>query len=211
MTQSGPPGLSGPPGGSVFGPFIGPSQVRSAVQNTLTRWAPTYVAEAGRRVGRTLLNFDEWLNEPGISPVGGDQAPRYSVYCPGTLGEPRYNGDGTIDVLWDCQVNLWQWGLDYQSTEDTLGWYMTALVMALLQHPSLGGFAESLTWRGVRYEPVQETSFHTWGRGVALFGARVVKVLDAYAGPSVVPSPDPTVAPPADPTVTGSTVAVTHG
>lgn len=207
---TGPPGLSGPPGGSVFGPFIGPSQVRDAAQATLTLWAPTYVAEAARRVGADLAGFNDWLNEAGISPVGGDARPRYSVYCPGTLGEPRKEGDGTYRAVWDVQVNLWLYGADWQTTEDTLGWYMTALVMALLQHPSMGGFAEGIAWRGVRYEPVEERALHTWGRGVALFAASVRQVLDAHAGPATVPAPDPTVAPPPDPTVTGAGITVTH-
>jgi hypothetical protein len=188
-----PPGL-GPPTPAAFGPFIGPSQVRDAVQTTVALWAPTYVAEAGRRVEQTLIGFDEWANDAGISPVGGDQAPRWSVYCPGTLGEPHRDGDGTFRVYWDVQVNVWLYGTDWQTTEDTLGWYLTALRMALMQHPSLGGFAEQLAWRGERYEPVQETSFHTWGRGVLLVAPEVDDVFNAYAGPSTVPA-DPTAAP----------------
>lgn len=205
--MTGPPGLSGPPGNDMFGPWIGPAQVRNAVLSTITLWAPTYLAEASRQLGQALVAFDDWQNDADISPVGGDQAPRYTVYCPGTLDTPRRDGDGTYSVMWDVQVNVWLYGTDWQTTEDQLGWYMTALMQALLQHPSLGGFARALQWRGVRYAPVHEAAFHTWGRGILLLGAQVEDALDAYAGPSTVPTPDPTVLPPPDPTMTHSSVS----
>jgi hypothetical protein len=195
----------------VFGPWIGPAQVRQAVQATLEKWAPTYVAEAARRVGvidPPLVGFNEWENDADISPVGGDQAPRWTVYCPGTLDVPRRDGDGTYACLWDVQVNLWLWGTSWQDTEDRLGWYMTALMQALLQHPSLGGFAQSLYWRGVSYRPVDQNAFHTWGRGTLLLGAFVENILDAYAGPATVPTPDPTVEPPVPPTVEHTATSV---
>lgn len=204
----GPPGLSGPTVGP-FGPFIGPSQVRDAAKATISLWAPTYVAEAARRTATTLLPFNDWLNEAVISPTGGDTAPRWTVYCPGSLSTPHRDGDGTYRVVWDVQVNLWAYGLDWESTEDTLGWYLAALRMALLQHPSLGGFSEATFWRGERYEPIQETAFHTWGRAVLLLATEVDNVMDAYAGPSTPPV-DPSVEPPSAPTATASQVTVTH-
>lgn len=198
---------------SPLGPFVGPAQVRGAVLATLAKWAPYYVQEAIRQTTALDLNpvmaqFVDWRNEPAISTVNPTQAPRYVVSCPGTLTQPRRKGDGTFLTDWDVAVDLWIWGTDYQSTEDRLGYYLIALREALIQHPSLGGFAQSTWWRGDRYrQAAPPTGMHTWGQGTLSLGVKVDGGMAAFNGPATPPS-DPTTPPVAPPAVTSEHITI---
>jgi len=198
---------------SPWGPFVGPAHVRDAVEATLNLWAATYVGEAvrqtvGRNLNPPLTSFEDWVNEPGITGLNPTMAPRYVVAVPGTVGDPQRHGDGTYRAIWQVLVNVWMWGPDYQTTEDYLGYYLVALRMALCQHPSLGGFAESTHWAGERYaQAAPPTAFHTWGHGVLTVLVTVDGVLNAYAGPSTVPA-NPATPPVPPPAVTSEHVTV---
>jgi hypothetical protein len=182
----------------------------------MRRWAPFYVAEAGRQAAalpRTPLvdslgqpveqseplpGFVDFVNEPLISPETAGAKPRYVVAVPRTIGEPRRKGDGTYIATWDVQVAIWMWGGNYQDTQDRLGFYVIAVRQLMLQHPSLGGFAQTTTWRGEQYTEIASTSFRTWGQAAVQFAVEVDGVVNAFAGPAEPPA-DPT-APPAAPT-----------
>jgi len=198
---------------SPLGPFIGPTHVRQAVKATLDRWAPFYVAEAIRQVGADpaeMPGFTDFVNQPLTSVVTHEEAPRYVVVVPGTLAPPERRGNGTYRAVWDVRIELWMWGADYQQTEDKLSNYLTALRQLLLQQASLGGFAESTTWRAERYAQVQggDTTYRTWGQAVLQVAVSVDGVVDAFAGPAVPPD-DPTAPPRAAPAVTSTHVTVT--
>jgi hypothetical protein len=195
---------------SPLGPFVGPPQVRQAVLATLATWAPFYVAEAIRQTGAELPGFTDFVNEPLDSPTTVEEAPRYIVAVPGTIGgsPPMRKGDGKYIATWDVQIALWLWGADYQETEDHLGYYVTAIRQLMLQQPSLGGFAMSTTWRAERYQEVATTAFRTLGQAIVQFAVQVDGVVDAFAGPASPPV-DPTAPPPAAPAVTSTSVQVT--
>lgn len=197
-----------------LGKFMGPADVRRAVRDTLAVWAPTYLAEAQRRTaGLNLLDplvssFDEWVNQPGIEVVNPGQVPRYVVTVPGSIGTPRRAGDGSYRAIWRVVVDIWLYGPDYQTTEDLLGWYVTALRELLVQHGSLGGFAETTQWVSEQYGPAAPpTAFHSWGRASLTMAVSVDGMMSAYAGPGVPPA-DPTVVPVGVPAVTGTNINV---
>lgn len=200
---------------SPWGPFIGPSHVRDAIEKTLNLWAPTYIGEAVRQTAALNLNpplasFEDWTNEPGITGVNPTMAPRYVVQVPGTIGTPERHGDGTYRAAWQVQVNVWMWGPDYQTTEDYLGYYLIAVRNAICQHPSLGGFAESTQWAGERYQQAAPpTAFHVWGHGVLTLVVHVDGVLSVYAGPTAVPT-NPATPPVAPPAVTSERITITN-
>jgi hypothetical protein len=192
---------------SVLGPFVGPTHVRRAVLDTLATWAPLYIAEANRQTTLELPGFKDWVNEPLLSPETVGEAPRYIVAVPGTLGQPYRKGDGTYIATWDVQVAIWMWGGDYQSTQDNLGHYTTAIRQLLLQQPSLGGFAKSTDWRGERYAEVAATTFRTWGQAIGQFGVQVDGVINDFAGLPAVPG-DPTAEPRPVPTVQNTQINI---
>jgi hypothetical protein len=197
--------------GSPWGPFLGPAQVRQAVKATLDKWATTYVHEAIRQVGTLdppLQAFEDWINEPGITAMNPGMSPRYIVAVPGTSGIPRRAGNGSYRGSWVVTVTLWLYGTDYQTTEDYLGYYLTALREALVQNGTLGGVAESTEWESDRYAPAgAPTAFHSWGVATLNFVVTIDGMLNAFTGPIAVPA-DPTAAPVANPAYTSSTITI---
>lgn len=198
---------------SPLGPFIGPAEVRDAVLSTLNAWAPYYVQEAIRQkaslnLNPPLSNFTDWVNEPGIAPVVPNQAPRYVVSVPGTIGTPRRAGDGTYLADWTAKVDLWMWGADYQSCEDRMGWYLVALREALIQHGSLGGFARKTWWISDAYrQAAPPTGFHTWGQATLTLGVKVDGVLAEFNGPATPPA-NPATPPVTPPAITSEHITV---
>lgn len=191
--------MTAPPGPtSTLGPFLGAPHVRQAVLATLAAWGPLYVAEASRQSGFDLPGFKDFVNEPLMSPETVGERPRYVVAVPRTMGVPERHGTGKYRATWDAQIALWMWGGDYQETQDKLGIYAIAVRQLMLQHPSLGGFAQNTSWRGDAYLEVSATSFRTWGQATVQFAVAVESVVDAYAGPATPPV-DPTAAVPAAP------------
>lgn len=180
---------------------------------TLDEWASTYLNEAMRQVGTlnpSLQPFEDWVNEPGISAVSSDMSPRYIVAVPGTSGPPRRAGDGSYRASWVVTVSIWLYGPDYQTTEDYLGYYLTALREAVMQHGGLGSLGATTEWAGDRYAPAGAPSaFHSWGVATLNFVVTVDGMLNAYNGPVLVPT-DPTLAPTANPVYSTSTVTVTE-
>lgn len=180
---------------------------------TLHTWSPTYIGEAIRQTASlglnpALQNFEDWVNEPGIVAVNPSMAPRFVVHVPGTVGTPERHGDGTYRATWIVEISLWLWGTDYQTTEDYLGYYVTALREAVLQHPSLGGFAETSKWVSEKYKQIASpTAYHTWAQSILTIHCTVDGALNAYTGPVAVPA-DPSVAPVPRPPWTTSTINV---
>jgi hypothetical protein len=188
----------------VFGPLVSTGDVRDAVKSTLQLWTPGYIAEIAERKAITLPPFEDWTVRPEYRSLPTTAAPACMVTCPGTLKQPERQGGGEYIAYFGVQVSVVVWGADWEPTEDTTGYYSTAVVASLLQHPSLGDFAEGVEWLGTRYGEVEHSSTRTLGAAQINFSVAVNNVVNASAGPA-----SPTAPGPLPPTVESASVTVT--
>jgi hypothetical protein len=106
------------------------------------------------------------------------------VTCPGTIRAPSRDGEGVYRVHFGVQVSVVVWGDDWEPTEDKTGYYSSAVIAALLQHPTLTGLSSSVLWLGSRYGEVEHSSTRTLGAEQINFDVEVGSVVNSYAGPA---------------------------
>ena len=187
-TSSAGSGTNAMANASSFGPFGGGWSVRAAIVSTLGLWAPTYVAEASRQTGLSLISFESWRLEPTNRSRPATTTPAYVVSCRSVLGKPTRKGTGFYSVEWTAQVGVYVYGRSWDETEDLAWIYIAALRNALLQHPSLGGIAASTWWLSESYREIEPQSLRTEGMALLSVGVRVDDVLGAYSGPATPPA-----------------------
>lgn len=201
-----------------LGPILGADDVRDAVNTTIGTWAPYYLSVLGARLAAAgliggpsqlpdpLPPFGQWTNELNYRNVGVGYSPAYEVTCPGTVGKPALKGT-TVTVVYACAVRVQVFGTDWQTTADATSWYEKAVRAALLQHRSLGGFAQATAWQGTAYHEVDHSSTRTEGVATLRFDVTVLDTLDVSRGPASLPAP-PWSPPPTDPTATTTVLEV---
>jgi hypothetical protein len=203
-----------------LGPNLGADDVADAVVATLDEWTPFYVAmisgrvtAAGKIGGRSqpttpLAPFGHWINEDEYRNVGTGRPAGYEVRVPATVGEPRRKGSGLYVATWRVQVNVQYWGTDWQESRDGTSWYEKATRWSILQHRSLGGFANSTTWKGTSFQRGGHSSSRTEGIAVIGFDVEVLDSINDTRGPATVPAPP--LVPDQDPTVATTSVTLTN-
>lgn len=202
----------------ALGPIVGADDVADAVVATLKEWSPYYVAMVSGRVqgadkigGRSqpsapIEQFSKWISEDEYRNVGSGRPASYEVRVPATVGVPERKGTGLYIATWRTQVTVQYWGTDWQEARDGTSWYEKVVRWSLLQHKSLGGFAQSTKWIGSSYARGGHTSSRTEGQCVMGFDVKVFDVVDDTRGPKVVPVP--AVVPDQDPTVESTVVTL---
>jgi hypothetical protein len=173
----------------------------------------TYLAELERLQGYdvgsierphgivTSSEFDKWPE---------DSLPIYLVLCVGLAGQPMRNGDSSWEARWGVGV-----GAVVSDVDPVLGSSLASRKLAqahaaairatLLQHKSLGGFAENVVWVDETYGDLPFDDQRTLGAGRVTFEVIVTSTVREHAGPRA-PLPTPTTEPPSDPLVTAATV-----
>jgi hypothetical protein len=192
---------------TIFGRIVTGSHVEDAAEATLRLWIPTYIAEIERQTGRdagTLPTPRSWslVSEFGLDPE--DQFPAIVIESPGLVESPGRDGRGTYRAAWDLRIGVVVAARDERATRRLSTTYAAAIQAALLQHPSLGGFAADTSWLDTRYTPIADDAGRTLAAGRTYFRVDVDDVVTAKAGPAV-PNVDPLD--PYDPT-TAETVVV---
>lgn len=184
--------------GNVFGPIVTGKHVRTAMRAHLQAWLPSYVAEVGREDGR--LGSDLPLPRSYVSAldlVNGkfteDQMPSCVIVAPGLITEPVKRG-GAFITTWAVSVGCVVSGQDRENTFDLSELYAAAVRAAVLQHPSLGGFATAIDWLGERYDDIPNEMQRTLAAGTVQFSVEVQDALRLGYGPDAPladPVPDP--------------------
>lgn len=204
----------------ALGPLIGADDVAEAVEATIELWSPFYIgAISGRLVdaakigGRSqpaapLKPFGKWRNESEFRTIGTGEPAAYQVRVPATVGDPHLKGNGLYVVTWRAQVSVQFFGTNWREARDGTSWYEKAVRACVLQHRSLGGFANGTFWRGAQYAGIEHSSSRTEGQAVLGFDVEVLSVTDVFRGPKEVPVP--ALVPEQDPTVETTSVTVTN-
>lgn len=181
----------------MYGRLVTAEDVELAAIDTLRTWMPSYLREAERRTDRepnalpdirnysTVNEFQKWPEE---------QLPVAIFISPGTTGKPKMEGDGTYRTSWVLGLALVVSARDRTATNELAKLYGAYARAALLQHQSLGGFAEGLMWEAERYDSVRQEDTRTIAAANILFQVEVRKTVDERAGLAAPPD-DPTVDP----------------
>lgn len=176
-----------------FGAIISGADVREAVVDTIKLWQATYLAEIERQTARlpaslplirsftAATEFDHWPE---------DQLPGAVVVAPGLADQPRRSGDGRLEGTWVVGVAVVTSGQDRTGSITLCELYVAAVRAMLLQHPSLGGFAESTQWVDERYDDLADDA-RTMAAGTLQLLVTVPNILDLKKGPADVPPDDP--------------------
>lgn len=183
---------------NIFGPIVTGKQVRIAMRSHLKKWIPTYLAEVGRgdgRLGAALPVPRSYVS--ALDLVDGkfteDQMPSCVIVAPGMIEEPMRRG-GLYICVWAVSVGFVVGGQDRENTFDLSELYAAAGRSAVLQHPSLGGFATATDWIGERYDDIPNEMQRTLAAGTVQFGVEVQGALMPGEGPDQ-PLADPVTDP----------------
>lgn len=179
--------------------------------NHLGTWMPTYIAEVERQSSldpRSLPAIRSFTTRNEFTKWPEDQLPAVVVVSPGAAGEGiRKEGDGRYRVRWVVGVAVVASARDQATTNRLAKLYIAAARAAILQHASLGGFAEGVEWEDERYNDLPPAQERTLSAAQDIFTVEVRDVLTAGSGP-VDPVEDPYDVPEAWPSVEAVTITV---
>lgn len=183
---------------NVFGKIITGRAVRFAMKEHLKLWFPTYLAEVARIEG-----FDPALVQPFRSFVSAldmpegkyeeHQMPCCVIVAPGLLQEPEKRG-GAMIATWGVSVGCVVSGQNRENTFTLSELYAAAVRAAVVQNPSLGGFATAVDWLGERYDDIPNDMLRTLAAGSVQFAVDVYSAITPSGGPEE-PLSDPTLDP----------------
>lgn len=205
---------------TIFDRILTTDQVEAQAIGVLKAWIPTYLAELERQTSRepgslpvprawtTATSFDKWPE---------DQLPAVLVISPGILDPPDAEGNGSYRVRFSLGIGVIVSAATMEQTAALAKTYIAALRAIMIQRPSLGGFAEGVTWLDENYDDIPFDDFRSLGAGQAIFAVEVRNVTSRNAGPltpddggdgETIPTP-PQVEPyPEWPLVTDADVAI---
>lgn len=175
---------------SIFGAIKDGTHVESAMLEHLELWQLTYLAEVERQNGLeprflpairsfvVVKEFDRWPE---------DQLPACLVLSPGLAEPPIAEGDGTMRSKWILGIGLVCSAPTREDTNRLAKWYTSAMRAAILQHPSLGGFAEGVEWRSETFSDIPSAGQRTMSSGQAVFFVEVRDTVNRLGGPTSPP------------------------
>lgn len=174
---------------SLFGPIIHAGMVEDAAAATLKLWLPTYLREIERQHDRAQLALPDpksWLvysqaDRPEDWPEAG--LPAILLMCPGLKAAPEREGAGTYRARWDLQAGAVVSASRPSQTRQLAQLYGAAIRAAILQRPSLGGFAQAVTWTDEANGDMSPVDSRSLGYTSVAFTVDVTDAVDAMGGP----------------------------
>lgn len=197
---------------AIFGPLVTGTDLEDAVVATLKLWVAEYLAWAERATGRaqgSLPSPRAWVTSATAERWPEETPPCVLVLSTGTTEAPIMEGDGSYRAKYDLGVAIVTSANTEGATLELAKLYTAVFERILLQHRSLGGFANAVEWQGDSWDkmPANPKRRRHLAYGSAEFMVEVSDVLNARTGPAV-PRVDPTPAEPDDPTITQATVVL---
>lgn len=193
-------------GASQFGPIITRLDVEAAVVAHLQAWSLTYIAEVERQQELDAESLPPIRNYTtvgsGIEKWPEDQLPMLLIMSTGLAEPPKREGRGLYRASWNCGIAAITAGGGADpadSAKRTAGYYQGAVRAAMLQHPSLGGFAAGVTWVDERYDELPVEQSRSMAAASGFFRIEVEGVADSTGGVATVPD-NPYDSPPDLPT-----------
>lgn len=183
---------------NVFGKITTGKAVRSAMKAHLELWFPTYLAEVARIEGQNPATMPVFRSFVSALDMPDGKYEEYQMPCcvivaPGLLREPERHG-GNMIATWAVSVGCVVSGQNRENTLTLSEMYAAAVRGAVVQNPSLGGFATATDWLGERYDDIPNDMLRTLAAGSVQFAVEVYSAITPSAGPDQPlsnPIPDP--------------------
>lgn len=185
---------------NIFGPIVTGKTVRNRMSGHLRTWLPTYLPEISRQDGRAAEALPlprSWVSALDLTDGKfiEDAMPSCVVVAPGLIEEP-VRKSGMWIATWAVSVGVVVSGQDRENTFDLSELYAATVRAAVLQHPSLGGFATGIDWMGERYDDIPNEMLRTLAAGTVQFAVEVQDALRPADGPEeplvdAIPDPGP--------------------
>jgi hypothetical protein len=178
---------------NLYGAVVTARDIREAVIGNLKDWSPAYVGEVSAQSGRArcgdgaLPPFRSFGTGTSFSTFPEDQLPACVVVVPGLTETPVRQGDGTYLAEWSVGIGVVVSGKDRDSTDDLVRLYSAAVRMAMIQKPSMGGFALGCRWIDENYDELAYDDSRTIAAGIVSLGIEVDAVVNSFGGPKVPP------------------------
>lgn len=193
----------------VYGPLVTGHDVEAAVETTLRAYFPGDLGDLAYRVKgdrRGIEPIRSWSTATSVDRWPEAQLPAIVIVSTGLTGEPS-QVNGSYSAWWDVGVAAITAGTDGAQAARVAKWYAAVARRVVLQHATLGGFADAVTLTDESYDvvPFEDGRVHA-GAEVG-FSILVGDIVNAHAGPTEPPD-DPWAEPeglPAVDTVTLST------
>lgn len=133
---------------TIYGQVITGYDLEQAVLTHLQTWLPTCLAEIERQAGLAPQTIPVPPDPDNSFTAGLDFETWQAAYTPqlivvvSPVGDPeRLTGDGTYQQVFEIQVATVIQADDENTSRQQGQWYGAAVMMALLQHGSLGKFS----------------------------------------------------------------------
>lgn len=170
-------------GNTPYGPLIGGTAVQESIYNTLQEWLPSYIAEANRQLGSTILkDVTEYRHRPEFRTLPKDIECAILVTVPGTSGVPKNTQEFTR-ANWRAEIHSFVYGSkDWQETQALTNAYATVIRTCLVQHRDLNGFAETTKWMGETYFEGEHSALRTTGLAKINLEVTVGNTVTPFAG-----------------------------
>lgn len=181
----------------IFGPIVLATDVEDAIEVTMKKWMPDYLAFTERHIGKPA----EWLPRPNSYTVTSDwdafpeeSVPAVLIMCP-AVDKPLMDGQREYRATFPVRVGIRVESKDRRSSERLAKFYGGAFRALLLAKGSLGNFAEATTWLGEEYGThISDRTQRTFGTADVKLNIEVRNVVRRLTGPAV-PSTKPETEP----------------
>ena len=176
---------------TIFGRIVTGYDVEQWVLALCRKWFGTYLAEAERQHGYAACTFPRirgWVVSSSFDKWPEDQLPGALVISNGIVAPPRLAGDGVYRAQWRVEVGVCCSGRTESESRELTELYLAALNAVIVQHPSLEGHANGVSWLELTYTPLDFDSTRSLYAGSSVFAVEVDDVVTTGAGPA---APEP--------------------
>jgi len=192
-------------------------QIENSMLKHMQDWLPGYLGRIERLNGLTdhISPPKSWevVNEYTRYPE--EAMPFIAVISPGISPghPPRQDSDGWVTAWWLIAVGAIVATRDERSAKDLAGYYGAAIRGAVMELPTLGGWAYGVEWTDEKYDDFPRVTERTMAAVRLVFTVEVQGVINVFGAQSnylggSLPPPDPYVTPPAFPTVEDASATV---
>lgn len=183
---------------STFGGSISGDEIEAAVHDLIVQWAPTYLHDRERRLGRpvgSLAKLHAYPTANALYKPNGYKGPGFVVISTGLAAEPEKHGKGgpggfSYRAWWAFNVAVIVSAKDHASTNTNLKAYAAAVRALIVEHPSLDGLAEDTRWLDESYDDIDVERTRTFAVAELMFRTLIEDAQTITAGP-LSGQPDP--------------------
>ncbi len=172
---------------STFGDIFTNGDLEDAVTEVLRAWFPVYLPEVARQkeLSEVFPAPRSYNVHPDEEKWLEDQLPAVIVVSPGIDGKPTKLGDGKITADWRVAVVVFVAGQDEHNCRRNAGVYAAAARAMLLQHRSLDGISNGISYEGETYDSSPTDQGRSIASGIVTFLFSIPGIVDQQGYPGV--------------------------